>query len=113
MFSIPLRNPQDPFLCQCVAAITRYLVLVCQWAGFGVLKAYFQFWSEKIVLRVCEKINIKIIFNIIKIDNKKQIDTTRDKPQWIVGHSQLSHLQPPDASKSSAKDLSPSVHEKI
>jgi hypothetical protein len=48
-----------------------------------------------------------------KIILKIQIDTTRDKPQRIVGHSPLSRLQPPDASKSSAKDLSPSVHEKI
>ena len=32
--------------------------------------------------------------------------TTQDKSQWIVGQSLLSHLQYPDAFKSSAKDLS-------
>ena len=43
------------------------------------------------------------VHNIAK---KAQINTTRDESQWIVGQSPLSHLQYPDAFKSSARDLS-------
>ena len=38
-----------------------------------------------------------------------QIYTTRAKSQWIVGQSPLSHLQYPDAFKSSTRDLSFSI----
>ena len=37
---------------------------------------------------------------------EEQIVGTREKPQWIVIQGLLSHLQYPDATKSSTKDLS-------
>ena len=37
---------------------------------------------------------------------EEQIVGTREKPQWIVIQRLLSHSQHPDATKSSAKDLS-------
>ena len=40
------------------------------------------------------------------IKKEEQIIGTREKPQWIVAQRLLSHLQYPDATKSSAKDLS-------
>ena len=38
---------------------------------------------------------------------EEQIVGTQEKPQWIVAQRLLSHLQYLDATKSSAKDLSP------
>ena len=40
------------------------------------------------------------------INREEQIRETREKPQWIVAQRLLSHLQYPDATKSSTKDLS-------
>ena len=43
----------------------------------------------------------------ITIQNREeQIVATREKSQWIVAQRLLSHLQYPDSTKSSAKDLS-------
>ena len=39
---------------------------------------------------------------------EEQIVVTREKSQWIVAQRLLSHLQYPDSTKSSAKDLSKS-----
>ena len=47
------------------------------------------------------------ISNLRKLENKEeQIIETRDKPQCLVVQRLLSHLQYPDATKSSTKDLS-------
>lgn len=43
------------------------------------------------------------------INREEQIRETREKPQWIVAQRLLSHLQYPDATKSSAKDLPPTA----
>ena len=39
-------------------------------------------------------------------NREEQIVATREKSQWIVAQRLLSHLQYPDSTKSSAKDLS-------
>jgi hypothetical protein len=48
---------------------------------------------------------LKLLF--LNIQNQERTNRrTRDKPQWIVAQRLLSHLQYPDPTKSSTKDLS-------
>ena len=47
-----------------------------------------------------------MVLNREKQNREEQIVGTREKPQWIVIQRLLSHLQYPDATKSSTKDLS-------
>ena len=49
--------------------------------------------------------NLKLI-KALSQNKEEQIVVTREKSQWIVVQGLLSHLQYPDSTKSSAKDLS-------
>ena len=51
---------------------------------------------------LCEQLKFLNIRNQERTNRR-----TRDKPQWIVAQRLLSHLQYPDPTKSSTKDLPP------